>query len=61
MAMKACPYRRDFYAKLAADPDGGASAAGDQVNEALDQWLHGLNKIVAQMQKVYKEKGYGEI
>ncbi|EEB86892.1 hypothetical protein MPER_15995, partial [Moniliophthora perniciosa FA553] len=22
VAMKACPYRKDFYAKLAADPDG---------------------------------------
>lgn len=59
--MKACPYRKDFYAKLAADPNGGASVAGDTVNEALNRWLHGLNKIVAQTQQVYKEKGYGEI
>ncbi|KAH0830116.1 het-c2 protein [Lanmaoa asiatica] len=61
VAMKACPYRRDFYAKLAADPDGGTSVAGDKVNEELDKWLAGLNRIVTQMQKVYKEKGYGEI
>lgn len=59
--MKACPYRREFYAKLAADPDGGASVADTKVNEELDKWLQGLNKNVAQMQKVYKEKGYGEI
>lgn len=59
--MKACPYRKDFYAKLAADPDGGASVAGDKVGEELDKWLHGLDKIVEQMRKVYKEKGYGEI
>lgn len=59
--MKACPYRRDFYAKLAADPDGGASVAGNKVNEDLNRWLEGLNKIVTQMQKVYNEKGYGKL
>lgn len=59
--MRACPYRSVFYAKLAADPDSGASVAGDKVNEELDRWLEGLDKIVTQMKKVYKEKGYGEI
>ncbi|KAK0195101.1 glycolipid transfer protein, partial [Armillaria mellea] len=29
LAMKACPYRADFYKKLAADPAGGASATQD--------------------------------
>lgn len=61
MAVRACPYRKDFYAKLAADPDGGASVADEQVSQSLDKWLHGLNKIVGQMQKVYKDKGYGQI
>ena len=61
LAMKACPYRRDFYAKLAADPDGSASVAGDNVNKELDKWLHGLNMSVDQMQKLYKQKGYGKI
>ncbi|KAF8552973.1 het-c2 protein [Imleria badia] len=61
VAMRACPYRKDFYAKLAADPDGGASVAGDKVDAELDRWLQGLDKIVVQMRKVYKEKGYGEI
>ncbi|KAG8217075.1 hypothetical protein J3R82DRAFT_5097 [Butyriboletus roseoflavus] len=59
--MKACPYRRDFYAKLAADPDGGASVAGDKVNFELNRWLDGLDKRVGQMQNVYKEKGYGDV
>lgn len=59
--MKSCPYRKDFYAKLAADPSGGASVTSDKVDVELDRWLDGLDKIVGQMQKVYKEKGYGEI
>jgi len=59
--MKACPYRKDFYVKLAADPDGGASATGDKVEEELNRWLEGLEKIVAQMRKVYNEKGYGKV
>ena len=59
--MKACPYRRDFYAKLAADPEGGASVAGDQVDEELNKWLKGLDRIIAQMRKVYEENRYGKI
>ncbi|KAI9570706.1 het-c2 protein, partial [Boletus coccyginus] len=61
VAMKACPYRKDFYVKLAADPDGGASATDDKVEEELNRWLEGLERIVVQMRKVYKEKEYGEI
>ncbi|KAF9233549.1 het-c2 protein [Melanogaster broomeanus] len=61
VAMKACPYRKDFYAKLAADAEGGASVADDKLSEELDKWLHGLDKIVKQMQKVYKEKKYGVV
>lgn len=59
--MKACPYRKDFYVKLAADPDGGASATDKKVEEELNRWLEGLERIVVQMRKVYKEKEYGEI
>ncbi|KAG9317982.1 het-c2 protein [Chiua virens] len=61
VAMKACPYRKDFYTKLATDPIDGTSASSDKVNEALDRWLEGLDKTVMQMQRVYKEKGYGQI
>jgi hypothetical protein len=61
LAMKACPYRKDFYSKLAADPDGGASVAGDKLDEELNKWLAGLDRIVAQMRKVYEENRYGGI
>ena len=59
--MKACPYRRDFYANLAADPEGGASVAGEQVDEELNKWLKGLDRIIAQIRKVYEENRYGKI
>lgn len=59
--MKACPYRKDFYAKLASDPDGGVSVTATNVDEELNKWLGGLDKIISEMRKVYKEKGYGDI
>ncbi|KAN0073838.1 Glycolipid transfer domain containing protein [Tylopilus felleus] len=61
VAMKACPYRKDFYAKLASDPDGGVSVTATNVDEELNKWLGGLDKIISEMRKVYKEKGYGDI
>ncbi|KIK91335.1 hypothetical protein PAXRUDRAFT_149738 [Paxillus rubicundulus Ve08.2h10] len=61
LAMKACPQRAGFYTKLAADPDGGAAVPQDKLNEDLNAWLEGLDKIVKGMQKVYKENGYGEV
>jgi len=54
--MKACPYRADFYAKLAADPDGGAPASQEKLNEELDKWLAALSSIVARVEAFY-EKG----
>ncbi|ESK90896.1 het-c2 protein [Moniliophthora roreri MCA 2997] len=56
VAMKACPYRKDFYAKLAADPDGGPSASQEKVEEELDKWLNALNAIVTRLEAFY-EKG----
>ncbi|SCW03675.1 LAFE_0G15698g1_1 [Lachancea fermentati] len=38
LAMKACPYRKDFFAKLGADQE--------RVNEQLKVWLSSLEKIV---------------
>lgn len=38
MAMKACPYRKDFYQKL--------GEAQDKVLEQLKEWLEALEKIV---------------
>lgn len=48
VAMKACPYRADFYAKL-----GSPLSA---VEEQLGQWLAALDKIIAQIEAFY-EKG----
>ncbi|KAF8198061.1 glycolipid transfer protein domain-containing protein [Pholiota molesta] len=55
VAMKACPYRADFYAKLAADPEGGPSASQDKLNEELNAWLAALSSIVARVQTFYVE------
>ncbi|KAI1795515.1 het-c2 protein [Ganoderma leucocontextum] len=56
VAMKACPYRADFYAKLAADPAGGAPVPADKLNEELNKWLAALNGIVKRLEDFY-EKG----
>jgi hypothetical protein len=58
--MKACPYRADFYAKLAADPDGGAPASQEKLNEELDKWLAALSSIVARVEAFYEKGGYGK-
>ncbi|KAF5321621.1 hypothetical protein D9619_001486 [Psilocybe cf. subviscida] len=60
VAMKACPYRADFYAKLAADPDGGAAATQDKLNEELDKWLAALSTIVTRMEAFYDKGNYGK-
>ena len=58
--MKACPYRKDFYAKLSADPSGGVSVAEDKTNKALDTWLEALNRIVKRIEAFYEAGGYGK-
>lgn len=45
LAMKACPYRKDFYAKLGSPPE--------KVETELRKWLDALEKIVKQMQDFY--------
>ncbi|KAJ7212949.1 glycolipid transfer protein [Mycena pura] len=60
VAMKACPYRKDFYAKLAADPDGGAPTPDEKLNEELNKWLVALDAIVTRMQTFYDKGGYGK-
>ncbi|KAJ7282720.1 glycolipid transfer protein [Mycena rebaudengoi] len=56
VAMKACPYRADFYTKLAADPAGGPAASQEKLNEELDKWLAALDAIVTREEAFY-EKG----
>lgn len=45
LAMKACPYRKDFYAKL-GEPQ-------EMVHQELEKWLAALEKIVKRMQAYY--------
>jgi len=58
--MKACPYRKDFYAKLAADPDGGPSVPDAKLNEDLNKWLEALSAIVARLETFYQEGGHNK-
>ena len=58
--MKACPYRADFYAKLAADPAGGAAVPADKLNEDLNKWLTALAAIVSRMEAFYEQGGHNK-
>ena len=60
VAMKACPYRADFYAKLAADPAGGAAVPADKLNEDLNKWLTALAAIVSRMEAFYEQGGHNK-
>ncbi|KAG5646256.1 hypothetical protein DXG03_004083 [Asterophora parasitica] len=60
VAMKACPYRADFYTKLAADPKGGAPASQEKLNEELDKWLSALASIVTRLEVFYEKGGHGK-
>lgn len=51
--MKACPYRATFYPKL-GEP-------AEEVKVELDEWLAGLERILKQMEDVYKKGGYGTV
>jgi hypothetical protein len=58
--MKACPYRKDFYAKLANDPAGGPPASDAKLNEELNKWLAALESIVVRLQTFYEKNGYNK-
>jgi len=58
IAMKACPYRVDFFNKLKADPAGGPPASDEHMNESLNKWLAALDGIVSRLQAFYKAGGY---
>ena len=60
VAMKACPYRADFYTKLAADPAGGPSVPADQLNEELNKWLAALDSIVQRLEEFYEKGGHNK-
>ena len=58
--MKACPYRKDFYAKLTFDPEGGATISQDRLDGDLNKWLDALARIIKTLQDFYAEGGYGK-
>jgi len=59
-AMRVCPYRADFYAKLAADPAGGPPATMDRLNMELDRWLAALDIIAKRIEAFYESGGHGK-
>lgn len=58
--MRSCPLRADFYAKLAADPDGGKPASQEKLNGELDKWLASLNDILVRLDDFYEDGGHGK-
>ena len=52
VAMKACPYRKDFYAKLVDDQE--------LVLAQLEAWLAALEKIVAIIEAFFESGNYGK-
>jgi hypothetical protein len=50
--LKACPYRKDFYAKLGSPPE--------KVQDELTKWLAALEVIIDRVQGLYETKGYGK-
>ncbi|KIJ33201.1 hypothetical protein M422DRAFT_52535 [Sphaerobolus stellatus SS14] len=51
LAMKACPYRKDFYAKLGSPPE--------RVQEEFEKWLTALDKILKRLNAFYEKGAYG--
>lgn len=52
LAMKACPYRKDFFQKLGADQA--------KVTEQLKAWLEALENIVAVIMEFFALGNYGK-
>lgn len=50
LAMKACPYRKDFFEKLGSDQA--------KVNEELEKWLAALEEIVANILAFFASGNY---
>lgn len=58
--MKACPYRKDFFDKLATDPATGTQVPPEKVDEELNKWLAALDSIVTRMQTFYEVNGHNK-
>ncbi|KAJ3042586.1 hypothetical protein HDV00_007121 [Rhizophlyctis rosea] len=53
LAMKACPYRKDFYAKL--------GSSQDEVYDAMGTWLGGLERVVKILKEFYTANKYDKL
>jgi hypothetical protein len=60
IALKACPHRKDFYAKLVADPDGQVTISQQSLDKDLNEWLAALDVIVKRTDAFYEKGGHGK-
>jgi hypothetical protein len=58
--LKACPYRKDFYAKLIADPEREVTISQESLDQDLNKWLVGLDDVVKRMNAFYEKGGHGK-
>lgn len=52
MAMKACPYRADFYAKL-------SGSEPERAKQQYIEWISALEVVVAHLTAFYAKGDYG--
>jgi len=55
VAIRACPYRADFYSRLMQDGDPA------RFEEEMGKWLTGLGRVVAHMASFYEREGFGRV
>lgn len=55
MAIRAVPYRHDFYMKLAQ------GASNEKLDDELKKWLTGLEVIVRRISVFLDQGGYGKV
>ncbi|KAG1719842.1 glycolipid transfer protein [Suillus lakei] len=55
-----CPPRKNFYEKLAANPNG-EPCSQEMLDQQLNDWVTGLDTIITRMDKFYTKGKHGEI
>jgi hypothetical protein len=55
-----CPPRKNFYEKLAANPNG-EPCSQELLDKQLNDWVTGLDTIITRMDKFYTKGKHGEI
>ncbi|RGB21618.1 glycolipid transfer protein domain-containing protein [Rhizophagus diaphanus] len=53
VAMKACPYRKEFFEKLGEDQE--------KVKQQYEEWLLAFEKVVKRLNNFYTEGGYDKV